>query len=126
MPHRILVVDDDPRLLHVVTTYLAIEGYEVITAADGEEALRSVQDMRPSLIVLDVMMPGMDGIEACRRIKQDPLTSDIPVLLFTALNRDEDVESGRAAGADRFISKPFSLQGLNMVIQGFLGNPVAA
>jgi two-component system, sensor histidine kinase and response regulator len=126
LPHRILVVDDDPRLLHVVTTYLSIEGYEVMTAADGEEALRSVQDMRPSLIVLDVMMPGMDGIETCRRIKQDPLTSDIPVLLFTALNRDEDVESGRAAGADRFISKPFSLQGLNMVIQGFLGNPVAA
>jgi len=126
LPHRILVVDDDPRLLHVVSTYLSIEGYEVATAPDGEEALRVVGDVRPSLVILDVMMPGMDGIEVCRRIKQGPQTSHIPVLMFTALSRDEDVESGRAAGADRFISKPFSLQGLRTVIQSFLGDRVAA
>jgi CheY-like chemotaxis protein len=120
---RILVVDDDPRLLHVVSMYLTIEGYEVATANDGEEALRHVDERPPDLIILDVMMPGMDGLEACRRLKRDPGTRSIPVLMFTALSREEDIEEGRSAGADRFINKPFSLIGLQAVIRGFLGEP---
>ena len=125
---RILIVDDDPRLLHVVSMYLTIEGYEVGTAADGEEGLAAIEVSRPDLVILDVMMPGMDGLEACRRIKRDPATRAIPVLMFTALSREDDIEAGRIAGADRFINKPFSLIGLEAVIRTFLGtgSPVAA
>jgi CheY-like chemotaxis protein len=117
---RILVVDDDPRLLHVVSMYLNIEGYEVDTATNGEEGLRIFEQRRPDLVILDVMMPGIDGLEACRRIKSNPETRAIPVVLFTALSRSDDVESGRAAGANRFINKPFSLIGLGAVIRSFL------
>jgi CheY-like chemotaxis protein len=125
---RILVVDDDPRLLHVVAMYLSIEGYDVDTASNGEEGLRRVEAQRPDLVILDVMMPGIDGLEACRRIKSDPETRHIPVVLFTALSRTDDVESGRAAGANRFINKPFSLIGLGAVIRSFLSedSPVSA
>ena len=120
MSRRILVVDDDPRLLHVVAMYLSIEGYEVDTAANGEEGLRLLEQKRPDLVILDVMMPGIDGLEACRRIKSNPETRSIPVVLFTALSRTDDVENGRAAGANRFINKPFSLIGLGAVIRSFL------
>ena len=106
--------------------YLTIEGYDVLTATDGEEGLRLIEQSTPDLVVLDVMMPGVDGLEACRRIKSDPRTRAIPVLLFTALSREDDVEKGRLAGADRFINKPFSLIGLEAVIKAFLGDPVAA
>jgi len=117
---RILVVDDDPRLLHVVSMYLGIEGYEVVTADNGEQGLAEVAAQRPDLIILDVMMPGLDGLECCRRLKSDEATRTIPVLMFTALSRDDDVERGRVAGADRFINKPFSLIGLGAVIRSFL------
>jgi CheY-like chemotaxis protein len=120
LSRRILVVDDDPRLLHVVSMYLNIEGYEVETAPNGEEGLRIVEQRRPDLVIFDVMMPGIDGLEACRRIKSNPETRDVPVVLFTALSRTDDVEQGRAAGANRFINKPFSLIGLGAVIRSFL------
>ena len=120
MSRRILVVDDDPRLLHVVAMYLSIEGYEVDTASNGDEGLRLLEQRRPDLVILDVMMPGIDGLEACRRIKSNPETRAIPVVLFTALSRTDDVENGRAAGANRFINKPFSLIGLGAVIRSFL------
>jgi CheY-like chemotaxis protein len=125
---RILVVDDDPRLLHVVSMYLSIEGYDVDTAPNGEEGLQHLEAQRPDLVILDVMMPGIDGLEACRRIKSNPETRQIPVVLFTALSRTDDVESGRAAGANRFINKPFSLIGLGAVIRSFLSeeSPVSA
>jgi CheY-like chemotaxis protein len=122
---RILVVDDDPRLLHVVSMYLSIEGYDVDTAPNGEEGLQHLEAQRPDLVILDVMMPGIDGLEACRRIKSNPETRQIPVVLFTALSRTDDVESGRAAGANRFINKPFSLIGLGAVIRSFLSEESA-
>jgi len=106
--------------------YLTIEGYLVESASDGEEAMRALSTFRPDLVILDVMMPGMDGLEACRRLKADPMTRDVPVVMFTALTRDEDVASGRAAGADRFIHKPFSLIGLGAVIRDFLGGGLPA
>jgi two-component system, OmpR family, response regulator MprA len=122
---RILVVDDDPRLLHVVSMYLRIEGYEVDAEIGGAEGLRCLERARPDLVILDIMMAGIDGLEVCRRIKTDPSTRSIPVLMFTALSGDEDVEKGRAAGADRFINKPFSLVGLSMVIRSYLEEPQA-
>ena len=125
---RILVVDDDPRLLHIVEMYLGIEGNEVRTASKGEEGLREVDAQRPDLIILDIMMPGMDGLEACRRIRGNPATAEIPVLMFSALSGDDDVERARLAGANHLITKPFNLVGLGSVVRSFFGSdqPVPA
>ena len=124
---RVLVVDDDPRLLQIVAMYLAIEGYDVITAHNGEDGLAEISSKRPDLVILDVMMPGMDGLEACRRIRGNPNTADIPVLMFSALSGDDDIERARSAGATNMISKPFNLVGLGSVVKSFFAtdNPVA-
>ncbi|GAC1337780.1 MAG: hypothetical protein NVSMB29_02660 [Candidatus Dormibacteria bacterium] len=125
--HRILVVDDDPRLLHIVAMYLGIEGYDVASASNGEEGLKRVDDHKPELVILDIMMPGMDGVEACRRIRANPATAHIPVLMFSALSGDDDVERARLAGATHLITKPFNLVGLGSVVKSFFNseNPVA-
>ncbi|HKR98040.1 MAG TPA: response regulator [Candidatus Dormibacteraeota bacterium] len=116
---RILVVDDDPRLLHIVQMYLSIEEFEVITAPNGEEGLRQVEANRPDLVILDIMMPGLDGIEVCKRIRTNADTATIPVLMFSALSGDEDVERARHAGANHLITKPFNLVGLGSVVKSF-------
>jgi DNA-binding response OmpR family regulator len=122
---RILVVDDDPRLLHIVAMYLGIEGYDVKTAANGEEGLREVETHQPDLIILDIMMPGMDGIETCRRIRSNPQTVNVPVLMFSALSGDDDVERARLAGANHLITKPFNLVGLGSVVKSFFASDSA-
>ncbi|MGC8460873.1 MAG: response regulator [Candidatus Dormibacteria bacterium] len=123
---RILVVDDDPRLLHVVSVYLGgIENYDVVTASSGEEALEVLAGTTPDLVILDVMMPGMDGIQVCEHIRQDPVTKDLPVLMFTALSSDEDVARAQRAGASKHITKPFTLGALGSVIRSFLQPPAA-
>ena len=122
---RVLVVDDDPRLLHIVAMYLGIEGYDVVVAADGAAGLEEVAKQRPDLIILDIMMPGLDGIETCRRLRADPLTATLPVLMFSALSGDEDVERARLAGANHLITKPFNLVGLGSVVRSFLNPPPA-
>jgi len=116
---RILVVDDDPRLLHIVQMYLAIEEFDVVTAVNGEDGLREVEANQPDLVILDIMMPGMDGIEMCRRIRTNPDTAAIPVLMFSALSGDDDVERARLAGANHLITKPFNLVGLGSVVKSF-------
>lgn len=104
----ILVVDDVPVNVHLLTTYLSAEGYNVITAQDGEEAIAQVRTNHPDLILLDVMMPKINGYEVCRIIKSDKQTNFIPVIMVTALNELEDKVKGMEAGADDFISKPFN------------------
>ncbi|MDQ2960798.1 MAG: response regulator [Candidatus Dormibacteraeota bacterium] len=128
MTRRILVVDDDPRLLHVVCMYLGIEGYEVTMAANGEDALAAIETQHPDLVILDIMMPGMDGIEACERIRGNPGTADLPVIMFSALSGDQDVERARLAGANHLITKPFNLVGLGSVVKTFFDSdsPVPA
>jgi DNA-binding response OmpR family regulator len=123
---RILVVDDDPRLLHIVSLYLGIEGYEVIQASNGEDGLKAVNETPPDLVIMDIMMPGMDGVEACRRIRENPTSATIPVLMFSALSGDDDVERARLAGANHLITKPFNLVGLGQVVKSFFSsdNPV--
>jgi DNA-binding response OmpR family regulator len=116
---RVVVVDDDPRLLQIVAMYLSIEGYDVATARNGEEGLTEVSSKRPHLVILDVMMPGMDGLEACRRIRGNPETATVPIVMFSALSGDEDVERARSAGANCMISKPFNLVGLGSVVKSF-------
>ena len=117
---RVLIVDDDARLLHIVAMYLGIEGYDVVTAESAEDGL-AIHEMDPAdLVILDIMMPGMDGIEACRRIREAPAHGDVPVIMFSALSGDEDVARARAAGATHMITKPFNLVGLGAVLHTFL------
>ncbi len=114
---RILLADDEPRLLHVVGLYLSMEGFEVSEASDGSEAITMLENEQFDLAILDVMMPGVDGIEVCRYIRSQPATQSMPVLVFTSLSADKDVERARLAGANHLITKPFSLPGLGAVVR---------
>jgi len=105
---RILVVDDEIYIVHILEFTLTMEGYDVVTAADGDEALRKVEQDRPDLLVLDIMMPRMDGYEVCRRLREQEETSDLPVILLSAKGRPIDRETGMEVGANDYIVKPFS------------------
>jgi len=106
MTARILVVDDLEQNVRLLEAKLTLEYYEVLTASDGATALDIAAAERPDIILLDVMMPGMDGFETCRRLKADPVTRHIPVVLVTALDGREDKIKGLEAGADDFVTKP--------------------
>ena len=114
---RLLLADDDPRLVHVVAMYLGMEGYEVVTALDGETALQHVMSETFDVVILDVMMPGADGITVCRAMRERRDTQNTPVLIFTALSSVSDAERARLAGATHMITKPFSLPGLGAVVR---------
>jgi two-component system alkaline phosphatase synthesis response regulator PhoP len=105
---RILVVDDEIYIVHILDFSLGMEGYEVITALDGEEALEKAFESTPDLIVLDIMMPKMDGYETCKALKADSRTKDIPIILLSAKGRNVDMQTGYDVGADEYITKPFS------------------
>jgi two-component system alkaline phosphatase synthesis response regulator PhoP len=117
---KILIVDDENYILHILDFSLGAEGYEVITAEDGAEAVRKAKEDRPDLVVLDVMMPKMDGFEACRAIKRDPELQGTPVILLSAKGRDIDQKQGYEAGADDYITKPFSPGRLVERVHGLL------
>ncbi|MBN1825321.1 MAG: response regulator [Candidatus Eisenbacteria bacterium] len=120
MSKKILIVDDEVYILHILDFSLGAEGYEVITAADGEEAIERAKKEKPDLVVLDIMMPKVDGFEACRRLKADSDTSAIPVILLTAKGREVDRRMGMEVGADDYIVKPFSPNKLIEKIGSFL------
>lgn len=105
---RILVVDDEIYIVHILEFSLTMEGYSVLTASDGEEALRIIEQERPDLVVLDIMMPKLDGYEVCKRLRQDEQFRSLPVILLSAKGRPMDREAGLSAGADDYITKPFS------------------
>ncbi|NPV07642.1 MAG: response regulator transcription factor [Anaerolineae bacterium] len=104
---KILVIDDDPRLQRLLEYTLCQEGAEVLLASDGEEGLRKFYTHTPDLVVLDLMMPRMDGWETAKRIR---LVSDVPILMLTARGREEDIIKGFEHGADEYVAKPFSLR----------------
>ncbi len=106
MSGRILVVDDQRAIAEMMTGVLQGRGYEVLTAFDGETALRQVHAERPDLVVSDILMPGMDGYELCRRVRSDPLTALLPIVLVTSLDPQAERINGLEAGADDFLSKP--------------------
>ncbi|MFP4355826.1 MAG: response regulator [Phycisphaerae bacterium] len=103
---RILVVDDNPQNLELLIAYLDSLQCQVDTAVDGVDALEKVQEHKPDLILLDIMMPRMSGFEVCRKLKSDPQTRSIPVVMVTALNELGDIERGVESGTDDFITKP--------------------
>ena len=117
---RILVVDDEIYIVHILEFTLTMEGYEVLTAADGEEALRRLEQDRPDLVVLDIMMPKVDGYEVLRRIRADEEFRQLPVILLSAKGRPVDRETGLEIGADDYIVKPFSPRRLLEKIQDLL------
>jgi CheY-like chemotaxis protein len=104
---RILIVDDDPVILRLLQINFRLEGYEVDTATHGEEALERVRSNRPEIVVLDVMMPGIDGWEVLRRLKETPAAKHIPVIFLSARAQDEDRRQGYALGVDEYVTKPF-------------------
>src|SRR5262245_54701083 len=107
---KVLVVDDDPDKVHLLKTALGLAGYEVQTASDGEEALAAINTFQPDLVISDVMMPGMDGYDLARHIRQNPRTKFIPVILQTAAHREqEDVRRGSEVGALGYITDPTDL-----------------
>jgi adenylate cyclase len=105
-PPRILVVDDNETNRDILVTRLEAHGYQTLQAADGEEALRGVAQHRPDLVLLDVMMPNLDGVEACRRLKSDRAVPFTPVILVTAKAATQDIVAGLDAGADEYLTKP--------------------
>ncbi len=107
LPATVLVVDDEPNNLEILQGFLRIEGFNVLAAEDGEAALQSVANGQPDLVLLDVRMPGLDGFEVCRRIKENPATTFLPVVIVTALHGSQERVRGAAAGADEFLSKPY-------------------
>jgi two-component system alkaline phosphatase synthesis response regulator PhoP len=118
---RILVVDDEVYILHILDFILGAEQYDVVTATNGEQALQRVREDKPDLIILDIMMPKLDGYETCRIIKQDDSTKHIPVILLTAKGRDIDQKLGEEVGASDYITKPFSPTKLIERVQSILG-----
>jgi class 3 adenylate cyclase/CheY-like chemotaxis protein len=105
-PARILIVDDNPTNIKMLRTRLAAEGYEIVTAADGEQALVAAREQRPDLILLDIMMPKLDGIEVCKRLRADAAFPFTPIVLVTAMADTKDVIAGLDAGGDEYLTKP--------------------
>ena len=117
---KILVADDDPNMLLLISDILNRENYQVSQATTGDAALLQAQSVMPDLMLLDVMMPGIDGFEVCRRIKGDPALRGIKVILVTAKAQGKDIETGLSAGADQYITKPFRMAELSSTLHKFL------
>src|SRR5262245_38860405 len=104
----ILIVEDDPDIVELVQYNLERESFKVMAAKDGEAGLKEAAGRKPSLILLDIMLPGMEGMEVCRRLKQGEATKDIPLMMVTAKGEESDVVVGLEMGADDYVVKPFS------------------
>jgi DNA-binding response OmpR family regulator len=118
---KILVVDDEIYIVHILDFSLGMEGYDVLTALDGEQAVEKARAEHPDLIVLDIMMPKLDGYETCKILKAGEDTKSIPVILLSAKGRNVDQKIGFEVGADDYITKPFSPRKLVERINALLG-----
>ena len=118
---KILVVDDEDLTTELAKTFLEKHGFKVIIAADGEEGLNMAESETPDLILLDVMLPSMDGFAVCKKLKENDKFKETPVLMFTAKGLSSDIEKGEACGADEYIVKPFSGKALVATIRKHLG-----
>ncbi len=119
-PPKVLVVDDNPSNVDILKTRLSVHGDEILTATDGEQALRIARESRPDLILLDVMMPKLDGIEVCSRLKSDPELPFVPIIVMSAKSNPEDVVQALEAGADEYLSKPINQTALVARVKSML------
>jgi len=117
---KIVVVEDEPDIREVIAYNLRREGYEVVTAADGELGLDRVQAELPALVLLDLMLPGIDGLEVCRRLRADSRTSEIPIIMVMAKGEESDVVKGLELGADDYVAKPFGSRELTARVRAML------
>lgn len=117
---RVLVVDDDPQVLRLLRVNFELEGYDVMTATNGEEALDLVGRDSPDAVICDVMMPGIDGLEVVRRLRADPATVALPLVVVSAKAQRSDVAAGLQLGADAYVTKPFDPAELLKVVAGLL------
>jgi CheY-like chemotaxis protein len=123
---RVLAVDDEPNIRRLIQTHLSRAGYQVLLACDGEEALALARAEQPEIIILDVMMPGMDGFQVLEALKSDPRTSESMVVMLTARSGDDPMRYSLRAGVDLYLTKPFHPEELRAVIDRFaavLGTP---
>lgn len=124
MARCILVADDDPLLVQLVQFRLQHRGYDVLTAEDGERVMQILEERQPDLIVLDAMMPGLDGFEVLRRVKADPRHQGIPVMILSARKKEQDIVGALALGAADYLVKPFMPEELMARIRRILGADV--
>ena len=117
---KVLIADDELRLRKVIALYMSKCGYEIIEAGNGETAIELAKENKPDAIVLDVMMPGMTGIEATKKIRELPEFAKTPIILLTANASEDDIKIGLASGADKYIRKPFSPKELVESIDNFV------
>lgn len=116
----ILLVEDSPTVRYIVGKSLANQGFDVLTAGDGEEAIRVAQDKLPNVIILDVILPKLNGFQVCRKLKSSEGTATIPVIMLTAKGKDSDRQWGIEQGADAYLTKPFEDQALLDIINQFI------
>lgn len=122
MAMKILLADDEEDVKDVLRMFLESKGFEVVTAFDGLSAIDTVRQERPDLVLLDIMMPSIDGIEVCKKLKADPQTVNIPIVMISASSHAESVQKGLDAGAVEYIVKPFEPKNVLAMIQRIL-NP---
>jgi two-component system alkaline phosphatase synthesis response regulator PhoP len=121
MAKKIIVVDDEPYIARVIKFKLEQEGYNVISANDGQTGLQRIREEKPDLVLLDVMMPGLSGYDVCQQLKKDPALSGIPVVILTAKGQERDREQGLNMGASDYITKPFSPNRLLELVRNMIG-----
>lgn len=119
--YKVLIADDEHNIRNILDFSLHAEGFLVVSALNGEDAYKLAVESKPDLIILDVMMPGQGGVETCRALKDDQRTATIPVILLTALNSRDDRKAGIEAGANAYITKPFSPQKVIDTVLDLLG-----
>lgn len=121
MPTRVLVVEDDDVIRQLITVNLELEGFDVETATDGQEAIDRIAEIKPDVVTLDVMMPRLDGWETATRLRQNPDTAHIKVVLLSARAQDADIAHGERIGVDAYLTKPFDPEELVTIIRNLAG-----
>lgn len=122
MSKRVLIVDDEPNIVISVEFLMKREGFEVSVARDGEEGLAAIRQQRPDLVVLDVMMPKLNGFEVCEAVRADPDLSGVRILMLTAKGREAEIKKGIELGADTYMPKPFSTRELVDKVKALLAD----
>ncbi len=120
MTQKLLVADDEPNIVISLEYLMKREGYQVLVATDGNQALETIQREKPALVLLDVMMPGKTGFEVCQAVRADPALEGVRILMLTAKGRDTDVSKGLALGANAYMTKPFSTRELVQKVAAML------